>query len=76
MAGPLIDEGGEETGIPEKTPDDERQKIPHTKARKFKLKPRLEPAFLHWWQARKADMLTVTPRVTPSVGGRLGKQTC
>ena len=27
-----------------KTPDDELQKMPHTKARKFKPKPRLEPS--------------------------------
>ena len=29
---------------PEKTPDDELQKMPHTKARKFKPQPRLESA--------------------------------
>ena len=28
----------------EKTPDDELQKMPHTKARKFKPQARLEPA--------------------------------
>ena len=28
----------------EKTSDDELQKIPHTKARKFQPQPRLEPA--------------------------------
>ena len=28
----------------EKTPDDVLQKMPHTKARKFKPQPRLEPA--------------------------------
>ena len=28
----------------EKKPDFELQKMPHTKARKFKLQPRLEPA--------------------------------
>ena len=28
---------------PEKTPDDELQKTPHTKARKFKPQLRLEP---------------------------------
>ena len=49
----------------EKTPDDELQKIPHSKARKFKPQTRLEPALKHWWQARKADVLTVTPRVAP-----------
>ena len=25
----------------------------------------LEPTQWHWWQARKADMLTVTPRIAP-----------
>ena len=29
---------------PEKTPDDAFQKIPRTKARKFKSQPKLEPA--------------------------------
>ena len=33
------------------------------KPRKFKPQVRLEPAQQHWWQARKADVLTVTPRV-------------
>ena len=41
---PLSDEGGEETGVLRETPDDKLQKMPHTKARKFKPKPRLEPA--------------------------------
>ena len=31
---------------------------------RFKPQERLEPAQYHWWQARKADMLTVTPRVS------------
>ena len=48
---------------PEKTPGDELQKMPHTKARRFKPQARLEPAQQHWWQAKKADVLTVTPRV-------------
>ena len=48
---------------PEKTPDDELQKMPRAKARKFKFQPRLEPALLHLWQARKAEVLTITPRV-------------
>ena len=43
----------------EKTPDDDPQKMPHAKAGKFKPQPALE----HWWQARKADVLTITPRV-------------
>ena len=34
--------GGQE--YPEKTPDDELQKMPHTKAGKVKPQPRLEPA--------------------------------
>ena len=67
---------GRKSEYPEKTPGDELQKMPHTTARRFKPQARLEPAQQHWWQARKADMLTVTPRVAPSIGGRLGKQTC
>ena len=50
---------GRKPEYPEKTPDDELQKMPHTKAR-------LEPAQKRWWQARKADVLTVTLRVAPS----------
>ena len=50
----------------EKTPDDELQKMPQTKAPKLKPQPRLEPAPRHWWQARKADVLTITPRVAPT----------
>ena len=67
---------GRKTEYTEKTRDDELQKMPHIKARKFKSQTRLEPALYHWWQARKADVLTMTPRVTPSTGGRFGKQTC
>ena len=52
----------------EKTPGDELQKMPHTKSRRFKPQARLEPAQQHWWQARKADMLTVTPRVVGRSG--------
>ena len=46
-----------------KNPDDELQKMPHTKARGFKPPARLEPVQWSWWQARKADVLTVAPRV-------------
>ena len=67
--------GGEETAVPGETLDDELQKMSCTKARKFKPQARLEPAQKHWWQARKADVLTTTPRVAPSIGGRLRKQT-
>ena len=49
----------------EKNPDDMPQKNPHIKARKLKPKPRSEPVLKHWWQARKADVLTITPRVVP-----------
>ena len=48
LAEPLSDEGGEETGDPEKAPDDELQKMPHIKARKFKSQLRLEPALQYW----------------------------
>ena len=50
---------------PEKIQGDELQKTPRTEAQRFKSQPRVEPAQQHWWQARKADMLTVTPRVAP-----------
>ena len=56
---------GRKPEYPEKTPGDELQKMPHTKARRFKLQTRLEPEPQHWWQARKADVLPVRPRVTP-----------
>ena len=55
--------GGAGVEYPEKTPGDELEEMPHTKARRFKPQARLEPAQQHWWQARKADMLTVTLRV-------------
>ena len=51
---------GRKPEYPEKTLGDELQKMPHITARRFKTQARLEPAQLHWWQARKADMLTVT----------------
>ena len=35
---------GRKPEYPEKTPDDEFQKMSHAKARKFKPQPRLEPA--------------------------------
>ena len=54
---------GRKLEYPEKTHGDELQKMPHTKARRFKAQVRLEPAQQHWWQVRKAEMLTVTPRV-------------
>ena len=43
---------------------DRVQKMPHTKARKLKPQPRLEPEIQHWWQMlfRKAD---ITPCVAP-----------
>ena len=47
------------------TPGDELNKMPRTTTRRFKPQARLEPAQQHWWQDRKADVLTVTPRVAP-----------
>ena len=35
---------GRKLEYPEKIPDDEFKKMPHTKGRKFKPQPRLEPA--------------------------------
>ena len=56
---------GRNAEYPEKTPDDELQKMSHTKAKKFKPQPRLELALKHWWQARKTGVLTMSPRVAP-----------
>ena len=56
-------EEGRNPEYPEKTLGDELQKMLHNKARRFKPQARLEPAQQHWWQARKAGVLTVTPRV-------------
>ena len=44
-------------------PDDELQKMPRTKAPKFKPQPKLAPAFWHCWQAGETDVLTGTPPV-------------
>ena len=51
----------------EKIPDEELQKMPHTKAQKSNPQLRLEPT-LHGWKGRKADMLTITPCIAPSAG--------
>ena len=61
---------GRKPEYPEKTPGDELQKMPHTAARTFKPQARLEPAQKRWWQVRKADLLTVIPRVAYTAGGR------
>ena len=58
---------GRKPEYPEKTPRDELLKMTHTKALRFKPQARLEPAQQHWWQARKADVLSVAPRVAPIV---------
>ena len=64
MAEPLGEEGGgEETGVPGKNPGYQLQKMPHTKARRFRPHARLEPAQQHCGQAGKVDVLTVAPRV-------------
>ena len=43
---------------PEETPDDGFQKLPHTKARKFKSHPRLEPALVAGLESRRVDRYT------------------
>ena len=53
---------GRKPEYPEKTPGDELQKMPYTKARRFKPQARLEHAQQHWWQAKKVDVLPVSPR--------------
>ena len=65
---------GRKPEYPEKTPSDELQKMPHTIARRFKPQARLEPAQKHLWQARKADVLSITPRV--AVRDSAGSQYC
>ena len=57
---------GTKPEYPETTPDDELQKMPHTKSREFMPQPRLEPAVECWWQPRKIHTLTITPLVTPT----------
>ena len=66
-------EEGRKPEYPEKTPGVELQKMPHTTARRFKTQARLEPPQQHWWQARKAGMLTVTPLVA-SLGDSIVSQ--
>ena len=44
MAEPLTDEMGRKPEYLKTTPSDELQKMPHTKARRFKPQARLEPA--------------------------------
>ena len=58
---------------PEKPPDEGLQKMPHTKARKFKSQARLEHALQHWWQARKADELTIQPHSEKNVAEQRGR---
>ena len=53
--------GGRKPEYPEKTPGDGLQKMLHTTAQIFKPKERHDPTQKHWWQARKTDMLIVTP---------------
>ena len=67
---------GRKPEYPEKTPGDELQKMQHSTARRFEPQARLEPAQWHWWHAKKADMLTVTPRVAPKNFGLPPSVTC
>ena len=53
---------GRKPEYPEKTPNNVLQKMSH-KALKFKPQARLETVLYHWCQARKADVLAITPRV-------------
>ena len=56
-----------------KTPDDELQKMLLAKARNSSSN---QDSNLHSLEAGwKADAITITPHVAPSIGGRLGKQT-
>ena len=53
---------GRKLEYPEQNPDNEFQKMSNTKARKLRPQPKLEPTL---WQARKAYVLAITPRVVP-----------
>ena len=53
---------GRKPDYPEKTTDDQLQKMPHTKAQRFKPNRDSNP-HNSIGKARKADVLTVTPRV-------------
>ena len=68
---------GRKPEYPEKTPGDELRKNATHYSPKIQIPSETRTrAVAGWWQARKADVLTVTPRVAPSIGDRLGKQTC
>ena len=71
---------GKKPEYPEKNPGDKLQKMPHTKAQRSKPQSKLKPTQQHWWQARKADVQTATPRGTKTTchiysfgGGERGK---
>ena len=48
-------EEGRKSEYPEKSPDDEIQKMPHTKSQNSSPDRDSNP---HWWHARKTDMLS------------------
>ena len=56
---------GRKLEYPEKTPGDELQKMPHTTVRRFKPRRDSNSHNSIGDRARKADVLTVTPRVAP-----------
>ena len=67
---------GRKPEYPQKPPRDELQKMLHTTGRSVKPQARLKPAQQHWWQARRADVLTVTPRAGPQGRIHLDNYTC
>ena len=58
---------GRKPEYPEKSPYDELQKCHILKQKKIKTQRRFKPAQQHWWQSRKADVLTITPRVAHAI---------
>ena len=56
---------GRKPDYPATTLGDKLRKMLHTTARRLKPQPRHKPAQQRWWQARKADVLTVTPHHDP-----------
>ena len=69
LAEPLTDnhEGGEKTGVPGENPWRQASEKPEDSS----LKQDSNPHNMIWSQARKADVLTVTPRVDPLTAGRI-----
>ena len=68
---------GRKPEYPEKTPDDELQKMTQCPKIQAPAETRTRCRIGEGGgEVRKADVLTITPRAALSIGGRLEKQTC